>query len=258
MKDLILINNRFDENLEAVIRNPNSNGRFPVVVFVPGIGATMHETKNSHDEIAKVLCDAGFAAVQFSFAGRGKSEGKYEDMTLSRLAAQLEDVIAWVTTQDFADPERIGIYAMSFGVATTLKALTEEIASFCLVSGAYNPYESLKSLFSKNGEVHEEGISWRKFSNGDLIRLKSGFWSDLKTFDSAPALTNIRKPVFIIHGKADGKISYSEAEEAFSLIPSDNKKLELIDGGDHGIIDVPHQTRQHFLDTMVEWFEKTV
>ncbi len=254
----ISIPNRFGEKLEMLIKKPDEAGKYPVVILVPGIGASMHETNNSHDEIAQRLCDAGFAAVQFSFAGRGKSEGSYEDMTLSRQALQLEDVITWTKKQDFADQDKVGIYAMSFGVATTIRLMPQDIASFCFVSGAYHPYESLKNLFSKNGEVHEDGMSWRKFSNGDLIRLKPNFWQDVKACDMTGQLKKLTQPVCMIHGTADPKISCTEAEDVFSIIPSTIKKFLLIDGGDHGIIDVPPQTRQVFLKKVVQWFEDTL
>lgn len=252
------IQNRFGESLETIIRRPNSLGARPAVILVPGIGADMHETKNSHDEIARILNGSGFLTVQFSFAGRGKSEGKYEDMTLTRQAQQLEDVIARVTQMPEADPKRIGIYAMSFGVATALRADLGGIKSACFVSGAYDPYISLQKLFSDRGEVHFDGMSWRKFSSGETIRLKPEFWRDLKSFDSETVLRPFSVPTCIIHGKADAKIPFSEAQQAYESVSSSKKNLILVEGGDHGIIAVPPSPRRVFLDAIVSWFAKTL
>jgi uncharacterized protein len=89
MEQKLFITNRFGEKLETIIRKPDGNGKFPAVIFVAGFGADLHEYNNSHDEIAERLVNSGFLTIQFSFAGRGKSEGSYEEMTIDRQAKQV-------------------------------------------------------------------------------------------------------------------------------------------------------------------------
>ena len=169
------VENRFGEKLETVIRKPDGNGKFPVVIFVSGLGATLHETNNSFDEITQSLSDAGFATLQFSFAGRGKSEGDYEKMTLTRQAEQINDVATWMIKQTFCDTKRIGLYAMSFGVPSTMQSSLHNIISFCFTSGAYTPFLSIQKMFSEKGEYHPDGISWRKFSTGEIVRFPASY-----------------------------------------------------------------------------------
>jgi uncharacterized protein len=252
------ITNRFGEKLETVIRKPDGEGKFPTVVLVSGIGANLHETNNSHDEIAERLVHAGFATIQFSFAGRGNSEGTYEEMTLSRQSAQVDDVIEWTKKQPFCTTDKIGIYAMSFGVPTTIQSTLNTISSLCFVSGAYNPSVSLKHLFELRGEYHPDGISWRKFSTGEIVRFPASFWKDLELFNGMKRVTTLATPTLIIHGDKDIKISETVAQSVYTAIQSSKKEIKIFIGGDHGIIDVPRTMREEFLHIVVEWFKKTL
>jgi dipeptidyl aminopeptidase/acylaminoacyl peptidase len=251
------IENRFKEKLETVIRKPEGDGVLPTIILVPGIGATLHETNNAHDEMAQVLCDAGFATIQFSFAGRGGSEGKYEEMTLTRQGNQVDDVVEWTRKQTFCDPKRIGIYAMSFGVASALCSSLQNVTSLCFISGAYSPGESLQEMFRLKGEYNPDGISWRKFSTGEIVRFPASFWQDLKLFDCMKAASLIIIPTMIIHGDNDAKISHKEAQSVYDAIKCE-KKIKIFSGGDHGIVDVPRPMRDEFLHVVVEWFRETL
>jgi dipeptidyl aminopeptidase/acylaminoacyl peptidase len=258
MKQNCRIIDRFGEKLETVIRKPDDNGRFPTVLFVAGIGATLHETDNSHDEIAQRLADNGFLTVQFSFAGRGKSEGDYGKMTMDRQGKQIEDVLNWLQEHPSVDVKRIGIYAMSFGVPSTLSADISSVRSLCLVSGAYFPYEAMEQMFRLKGEYNPQGESWRKFSTGEIFRVGSDFWVSLRQFDQTQSVQSLTQPVLVIHGDKDIKISIPDVKKIYAAVGSKTKKIRIFPGGDHGMLDVPKKMREEFLVTVVEWFKETL
>lgn len=258
MEQNIFITNRFGEKLETIIKNPEEKGPFPAIIFVTGFGATLHETGNSHDEIAERLVQNGFLTVQFSFAGRGKSDGKYEEMTLDRQAQQVEDILNWTHMNKVVDTTRIGIYALSFGVPTTLCTNYRKVKSLCLTSGAYFPYQSLSKRFSEKGEFNPAGISWRKTSTGEILKIKKEFWHSILSFDVMEIARNLETAVFIIHGDLDDKIPPENAHKVYKVIPSLEKKIKIFSGGDHGIINVPRSMRDEFLSDVVKWFRKTV
>lgn len=255
--DSFFITNRFGEKLETLIRKSSTSTLTPVVILVSGIGADLHETKNSHDEIAQRLADAGIQTVQFSFSGRGKSEGNYQNMTLQKQAEQIEDVISW-TNNHFGKNINIGVYAMSFGVPTTISANLKSVKSLCLVGGAYDLRLSLQHLFCNKGEYHPDGISWRKFSTGEIVKLNPEFWTDLNKYNVKKCLIKIDLPTMLIHGKADQKISFRDAQKIYDDIKNPAKKMRIIESGDHGIIDVSPSIRQEFLHDVVQWFQETL
>lgn len=252
------IMNRFGEKLETIARVPDGDKKFPTIVFVSGIGATLHETNNSFDEISNRLIDHGFAIVQFSFSGRGKSEGNYNEMTQLRQGQQVEDVLAWVKKQPFVDISRIGIFALSFGVASTLASDVSSIKSVLFLSGVYFPLQRMIAMFIEKGEYHPDGISWRKQRDGSIFHVRPEFWNVLKAFDSKIACSSIRSPVCVLHGDHDPKIPVSDVQQAFAYFPSKKKEMKIYRGGDHGITDVPRPTREEFLQDVVRWFGKTL
>ena len=74
--ETVWIPTRDGKKLEGLLRKPfdktqgkpAGHGPFPTVVFVPGLGMTLHEWNNSFDEIVKALVAAGYLTLQFQFS----------------------------------------------------------------------------------------------------------------------------------------------------------------------------------------------
>lgn len=257
-EESIWIINRFGEKLEAVFRKPDGDGPFSTVLFVSGFGADYHEDNNNFDEIASRLVNEGYATLQFSFAGRGKSEGNYDDMTQLRQADQVADIISWLHANKFVEKTRIGILALSFGVATTLASKISSIKSLVLLSGVYFPQQTIQKMFVLKGEYLPDGISWRKQSDGSIARVGAKFWTELNNFNTKLACGKIICPVYLLHGDHDSKITVQEVQQAYKWFPSDKKQMKVYSNGDHGIDEVPRPTREEFLSDVVAWFKETL
>ncbi len=253
IEEQIWITNRFGEKLEALIRKPDGDGPFPAVVFVSGFGMDLHEWKNSNDEISKRLVEQGFLTLQFSFAGRGKSEGDYLDMTLNRQAVQVEDVIAWVVKRDEVDIDNIGIYTTSFGCPTIMSSHLESVSSLCLVSGVYFlAYLPQRKAVAKNGIT----LFYDPFE-GD-IPVGPDFWKGIHVFEPIGKAVNIQQPVCLIHSTNDPYITVDNAQKVYAAFPNKNKKLKFFLNAGHSITDVPRPMREKFLHDVVEWFRETL
>jgi uncharacterized protein len=258
MNNTCFVTNCFGEKLETLIRIPDGKKRFPAILLVAGIGADLHETNNSHDEIAEKLVENGYVTVQFSFAGRGKSEGEYGMMTLDRQGKQVKDLIDWMSNQPQVDSAKIGIYAMSFGVPSVLATDLNRVSSLCFVSGAYFPRQAMERMFRLKGEFNPKGESFRKFSTGETISFPSVFWASLDNFDQIKVVRRLIQPVLYIHGDQDLKIPVLDVQKIYSATKSKQKKIKIFIGGDHGIINVDRSMRDEFLHNVIEWFKETL
>lgn len=258
MNKTLFITNRFGERLEALYRKPRKSGLFPAVLFVSGFGADLHETNNSFDEISKLLTEHGFATLQFSFAGKGKSEGNYLDMTLIRQAKQVEDMLLWLRKRKDIDVSRIGILALSFGVPSTLALSLTEVRSLCLLSGVYFPENYMYKAFNVSGEYNPSGISFRKHTDGTISRVGPEFWKVIKSLNPQKIYKAIKIPVFVIHGDMDLKVNSEQTRKAFDLFSSETKRYKIFHGGDHGITCVPREMREELLVDIVKWFKDTL
>lgn len=253
----VWIINRFNEKLEALIRIPNGDAKRPAVLLVGGFGSTLHEDYNSYDELASQLADAGFVTLQFTFAGKGNSEGNYEEMSLARQGAQIKDVLAWLKIQPQVNPSRIGVFALSFGVASTLSADISSVKSTCLLGGVYYP-SKMREAFKQSKGYNPTGISVRKHTNGTTSRVGPQFWKAINKFNTEKACKALTMPVYILHGDHDNKISVEDVHKAFEFFPSPKKQIKIYHGGDHPMVQVPRLLREEFLQDVVAWFAKTL
>ena len=259
MEESFLIVNRFGEKLKTLLRKPKEQGRFPAVLFVSGFGMDLHEYINSNDEISKRLVKNRFITLQFSFAGCGKSEGNYNEMTIQRQADQVEDVIAGLKKNNDVDVEQIGLHATSFGVPSSIATDLSDIASMCLVAGAFYPGRSLRRVFieERGVVINQDGETALPRSSGQQTKVGKDFWKSIDAFDPKKYTKKLNQPVLVIHGDQDTKISTPDMKKAFGSIASKKKKLKIFKGGDHGITDVPRKKREEFLNEVVEWFKLT-
>lgn len=254
-KEKIVIFNRFGERLDAVLRKPDNLDSAPAVLFVSGLGMDLHEWDDSFDEIALVLSENGFITLQFSFSGCGNSGGNYQDMTVTRQASQIEDVLYYLNHNEQISVNRVGIIAQSFGVPSVLCANLEGISKLLFISGAFNAYENLKSKFIERRAYNPGGISRYPRSSGGITIIGSEFWPALKAFKEKDVLNKLNIPTYIIHGSLDDKISVPDTKLAFQLIPTNNKKFKLYPKGDHGIVEVSSSDRRDFLKEILNWFK---
>lgn len=273
-EESLLITNRFGEKLDTIIRKPKGNGSFPAVLFVSGFGMDLHEWKNSFDEISQHLVDVGFLTIQFSFAGRGKSEGDYTKMTLERQADQIADVVAWMQARRDIQKANIGIIAQSFGCPSTMTYLTgvdykrsgpsgakdlSFIRTVCFVSGVYFLTSRIQAKVEKQHiSVHKDGVTLFLDPFDNEIPVGPNFWKSIHAFDPLGKAPAIDVPLFMIHGEKDRFIQAENPHIVFDALKSIQKQYKSFPNGDHGITDEPGDMREELLDNVADWFRITL
>src|SRR5205814_8306115 len=100
-----------------------------VVVFVHGL--TSHKDRPWLTALAEAMAAAGTAALRFSFAGNGGSEGRFADSTLTKEVGDLGSVIDGLTA---AGCERIVCAGHSMGSATSVLRAARDPRIRALVS----------------------------------------------------------------------------------------------------------------------------
>lgn len=231
---------------------------FPVVIFVHGLGMTMHEYNRSFNEIAKRLNQAGILTFQFQF-DIFKPDGSVRELPLDERAKQFTEALDWLLARSDVDPKRVGILAQSYGVPTILSADISLAKSIVFIGGAYFPWHSITRVYAElNVVINYGGDTTLPKTSGEYTTVGKEFWSSVRSFDPIAHAKKLTQPVLMIQGDQDTKVSVDEAQTVFSAIPSTKKKLKVFKGGDHGIVDVPRPMREEFLKEVVEWFKHTV
>lgn len=245
--------------MKKLVHVPTSGTKpFPAVIFVHGLGMTMHEYNRSFDEIAKRLNQAGILTFQFQF-DIFKRDGSVRELPLDARAAQFTDAFEWLLARPDVDTKRVGILAQSYGVPTILSADVLLAKSLVFVSGTYFPEKSIRRVYEERGVViNFDGDTTLPRSSGERTTVGKEFWPSLASFDPIARVRQLTQPVLTVHGDGDTKVSIAEAEEVFAAMPSKQKKLKIFKGGDHGVTDVPRAIREEFLKEVIEWFKITL
>lgn len=248
------------ETLGGLVHIPDGEGKFPIIILVQGIGWDYHEDNGSHDEIAMTLSEYGFVIVQFNFSYQTRVTNFIDrDIPLDKRAFEVEQVVHWILQQDYIKKDAVGIYAMSFGVSTVLMMNLRAVRSLCFVGGlGFQPELFLKRYINKGAIINKAGETMLPRSNGKLLALGTDFWPSFDTLDQKKLVEKLVIPICVLHGDQDVYVDFENAKDVYARISSNNKKLKIFKGGDHGMNKVPQAMREEFLRDIVDWFQKTL
>jgi len=143
-------------------------------------------------------------------------------------------------------------------VPALILALPLPVKSLVFISGAVNPYESIKKVFVERKAFNPASISTLPRSDGKFTSVSPEFWKDLKRHENLPSLLKSHTgSILALHGTEDTEIPVKGIKELYKKARGE-KKLKIFKDGDHGILDVPKAMRQEFLQDIVNWFKKTL
>ena len=138
MTKQVEIKNRDGHILRGIVNIPEDGTRFPAIVNVHGFTGNKSGYKSIYTHTARFLSEHGFASVRFDLYGNGESDGEFEDMTFTGILHDIEDIINWTKTQDFANPDKIILSGQSMGgyAAATAAPIVNPYALMLMCPGA--------------------------------------------------------------------------------------------------------------------------
>jgi pimeloyl-ACP methyl ester carboxylesterase len=207
----------------------NGGTSAPEALVVIGHGVTSHWDRPWQTELATMLAAAGRSTLVVSFAGNGQSEGRFDEVTPSKEAADLGSVFdaleAWGV-------QRLAYAGHSMGGAVG-----------CL-RAAMDP--RIRALVSLAGMFHVQAFMQRTFGHlpyGGLMLDKPGCpWNPALEADAAHlgSLTAqaaaVRAPWLLVHGDADELVPLQDALDARAAAGG-RPDLVILRGVDHRFTD---------------------
>ncbi|OGG09344.1 hypothetical protein A2699_06410 [Candidatus Gottesmanbacteria bacterium RIFCSPHIGHO2_01_FULL_43_15] len=240
--------------LEVVQDVPEKGMRFPTVLLVPGFGMDLHES-GYFDQASDILVRNGFQTFRFSFSGTGKSQGNFVDMTLTKQADELREVLKSIKTDRFTNPRKIGILAQSFGSVAAIAAQPlAGIKSYVFTSAPADPYQSLEKWFKRQRGYNPEGISEIERTDKRITRVGREFWQNLKQHDLSKQMQHIKEPIKLIYGGKDIRIKPWEFQDLY-VHASGRKNLVVVEKSNHAFTG---KARPVVLALIAEWFNETL
>lgn len=145
-----------------------------------------------------------------------------------------------------ADPERVGIFGMSYGGYATLAALTEFPETFAAgasVSGIVN-FET----FFANTEPWIAAVS--KVEYGDPETQKEL----LRSLSPIHRLDKLQAPLVVVHGETDANVPVSEADQLVESLRERHVPVEYLRLAGEGHAIRMEENRTAFQEAIVHWF----
>ncbi|MFZ3386797.1 MAG: CocE/NonD family hydrolase [Candidatus Hydromicrobium sp.] len=254
--------NKYDFKLENGDNNSGTvylpdffDRKVPVVIYCHGWGGN-RALNPSTQSLCSALLDSSAAMVTFDFWGCGDTGGSYNQMSYGRWTSNLKDVFEWVSQQEWADRQKIGCFSISSGTIAALR-LAENCSEIAFVVSVATCLGLFIAMPDGPGRVLVE--HWDTLVKGGMaevfgVPFSIDFFKDF--IGKAPAynLKTISCPVFFLQGAADTVWRRSDAWIGFQVMQKNGlavKYLE-IEGGDHGLDNVPEQSAQEVINWLKE------
>ena len=208
----------------------NASGERLATTYTPGTGDRLvvvaHGVTGRHDRpyldaLAAGLAARGLAVLQVTYSGNGRSEGRFEDCTISKEVADLGSVL------DALDGWQIGYAGHSMGGAVgTLRAASDpRVRALCSLAGMVQVQPFMERTF---GHLAPGEAMLGKAE----CPLSQAFLDDAQGIgDTLDAARAIEVPWLLVHGTTDELVPLSDSEEILAVNPG--AELVTLPGADH-------------------------
>ncbi|MSR46506.1 MAG: alpha/beta fold hydrolase [Planctomycetes bacterium] len=229
----------------------------PLALYLHGLGS--HRNGEKAGYLARELTARGFGFARFDFRGHGDSTGRLEELTLSRLLADVAAVVEHLASGRAGRPPRsLLLIGSSLGglAAAWRSVLAPElplpIAGQVLIAPAFRMVERYLAKIGAAGcdrWEHEGAFRFR----GPWFEFALSWAAvvDARGYPHEQLLRKTRVPTLLLHGDADDTTPLAESE-AFAAGCSNAPRLIVLAGGDHRLTSFREQLR----DEIVRFVER--
>jgi dipeptidyl aminopeptidase/acylaminoacyl peptidase len=222
-------------DLHGYVTRPAGDGPHPMVVLPHGGPHGVYDTWEFEPEV-QLLASRGYAVLQVNFRGSGGYGMDFQRAGYREWGGRMQDDITdathWAIEQKIAAADRVCIYGVSYGGFAALMSAAREPDLYRCAIGYAGVYDL--ELMYQSGDVADSrsGLAYlERVLGNDVARLRA----QSPTYNAQ----NIKVPVLLIHGKADWRAGYEQAEHMKAALQKNQKKFEwLVLGREgHGIYD---------------------
>ncbi len=225
--------------------HPEGEGPFPTIVFVPGMGMNYY----LYAELFENLNNEGIAVAAFDCRGNAPtstiSDGKFSEMTPSRLKNDIMAVTDFISAYQMVDSENLFIMGHSLGGLTAALTAAETPDKYKGMIGydpAYQMPDESRKLFSEEPETYMF----------DGVEIGEPFAKELMAIDVVESIKSYDGNTIILTGT--GQAIYSLApdimEAAAEALP--NGELIVVEGADHQFSQNFEELIQYTVDFVKE------
>ena len=250
-KDLIIQGDH--GKLAAVLQTPDGAKKYPLVIVCHGF--TSNKDTKLMQTLANDLEKEGIATLRFDFNGHGKSEGRFQDMTVLNEIEDAKKIYDYaaklpnVTSISLAGHSQGGVVAsMTAGLLGT-----DKVKSLALMAPAAVLRED-----AIRGDC--QGSRYDANNVPETIPIKKGltlgrnYVLTAQTLPIYETAVRYQGPAFMIHGTGDVIVPYTYSQRYHRIYF--NGQLKLVPGEDHGFTHDTQGACQAVTDYFVAQLKK--
>lgn len=237
----LFIPNRHNQKLSVVIEGADSP---------KGLVFIMHGLSGFKEQVyiralAKTFLDQHFCVVTFDVANTiGESDGKMEDASVTSYYKDLEDVIAWSTSQEWYQEPFVLCGHSYGGLCTALYAEhhPDRVRALAPISAVVSGQLSATTRPPEEIQKYKQTGWYEKISTskpGTLIRIKWADFEDRMKYDLLSDANKLTMPVLLMVGDEDMSTPVAHQQKLFDSLPG-KKEMHSIKGAPHSFRKQEH------------------
>lgn len=223
-KEKVTIKNESGQRIVGILYSPDSDTSSKLAIFCHGYRSTKDTSKVMH--LAEKTTSKGINFFAFDFSGRGESDGKFEDTTITDYINDLKCVIDHFS-KGYKD---ILIIGSSLGGLVALQRASRDkrIKALVLLSPvSYFPYKKTEEHSpEKVKEWKDKGYIYTESTRFGQMKINYSFYADGLKYNDYSVYDTIRIPVLVIHGTKDGSAPINFSRNLIKHLKN-NKFVEL-------------------------------
>jgi len=222
----------------AYLRQPPRQAGGAWVVFLGGFKSDM--TGSKAGALARWAAEKGAGCLRLDYSGHGRSEGRFEDGTLTRW---LEEARALVEAQTQGPVVLVGSSMGGHIALLLLRQLMAEapeeaqrIAGLVLIAPAWNMTELMWAGLpaAARREIEEKGVYLRPSHYGDgPYPITRTLIEDGRRHLLGPEPFDPGRPVRILHGLQDPDVPWEHTLDLVALLAGDWTRVSAVPDGEH-------------------------
>jgi uncharacterized protein len=251
----LFIKNRHNKNIAVILEK--SDKQVGLAFVIHGLGG--FKEQEHIQTMADSFKNADYTVVRFDTTCTiGESEGNYANATVTNYHEDLQDVVAWASSQEwYQEPFVLAGHSLG-GISIILYTLTnlDKVKALAPISTVlagrinmtrYKP-EDIKEWDKTGWQIRPSA------SKPDVMKKLN--WHNFKPYflkyDVLPDANKITQPVLLITGSEDKGTPYEDQELFYNKVSGD-KELHLIKGSKHTFREVQHlQELKEFFDNWIK------
>jgi alpha-beta hydrolase superfamily lysophospholipase len=222
----------------AFLRGPEAQTGRPGLIWLCGLKSEMASTKAS--AVADWAAQQGLGCTRFDYSGHGRSDGRFEDGTVTRWLAETRAVFETLTQgSQILIGSSLGGYMALLLLRSLMQQAPEQakrIKALVLIAPAWDIADLMWSNLpaAARAAIEQTGVYQRPSHYGDgPYPITRAFIEDARGHRIAAQPFDPGRPVHILHGLQDPDVPWEHTLDLVAHLSGDRTRVAAVPDGEH-------------------------